>query len=375
MKLRVCIIVPKLRIGGAEMHVLSLLAHLDASRFAVSLMSLTPGDARMEAEARRFVESFTTIRFRWRNLPFSFARMVRFLKAGRFDIVHCHLPHADTVGRLAARCAGVRVIVTTEHGKFLWKPWYYLAFERLLGVSTDARICVSRDILDIRAKREGTPARKLFYIPNGVDIAAFRAPERSRAAVLAELGWVPAQKIVIAVGRLEPEKDYELLIHAIDGLRTRFPSIGCLIVGDGSRRAALGALVESLGIARHVKLAGARNDIPDLLGAGNVFVLSSIKEGLPVSLLEAMAAGKGIVATAVGGIPEAIRNGESGLLVPPGNVDALAGAIASLLVDDELRARLGALAAATAERDYDILKIVGRIEDLYEKLYAGKVKV
>ena len=82
-----------------------------------------------------------------------------------------------------------------------------------------------------------------------------------------------------------------------------------------------------------------------------------------------------VVATAVGGIPEAIRNGESGLLVPPGNVDALAGAIASLLVDDELRARLGALAAATAERDYDIRKIVGRIEDLYEKLYAGKVKV
>jgi glycosyltransferase involved in cell wall biosynthesis len=374
LKLRVCIIVPKLRIGGAEMHVLSLLSHFDASRFAVSIMYLTPGDARMEEKARRFVESVTTIRFRWRNLPVSFARMVRFLKAGRFDVVHCHLPHADTVGRLAARCAGVSVIVTTEHGKFLWKPWYYRAFERVLGAFTDARICVSRDILEIREKREGTPARKLFYIPNGVDTAAFRTPARSRAQVLAELGWEPAQKIVIAVGRLEPEKNYELLIHAIDGLRNRLPAIRCLIVGDGSRRAALGSLVDALGIARHVKLSGARNDIPDLLGAASVFVLSSTKEGLPVSLLEAMAAGKAIVATAVGGIPEAIRNGESGLLVAPGNVDALADAIARVLIDDELRARLGSAAAAAAERDYDIRKIVASIEDLYEKLYAGKAR-
>jgi glycosyltransferase involved in cell wall biosynthesis len=374
MKLKVCIILPKLQIGGAEMHVLSLLKNIDPSRFAVSLMCLSIGDARMEKEAGRGIQSFATIRFRWRNSPVSFARAVNFLKAGKFDIVHCHLPHADSIGRLAGRCAGVPVIMTTEHGKFLGKPWHYLLFERMLGTITDARICVSRDILEIRMKREGTPARKLFYIPNGVDTAAFEASTRSRSSIMAEFGWEPTHPFVIAIGRLEPEKNYGVLIQAINQLRSRLPSIRCLLVGDGTCRGELASLVDSLGIGRHVKLAGARNDIADLLGAANIFVLSSLKEGLPVSLLEAMAAGKAIVATSVGGVPETIRDGESGILVSPGDIEALAGAIADLSIDEELMARLGKAARADVERDFDIKKIVGRIEDLYEELYRKKVR-
>ena len=375
MKLKVCIILPKLQIGGAEMHVLSLLRQIDPARFAVSLMCLSPGNSRMEEEAGRRVESFMTVRFRWRRCLVSFAKMTRFLRAGRFDVVHCHLPPADTVGRLAGWFAGVPVILTTEHGKFLWKPWYYLAIERMLNAITDARICVSRDIMEIRKRREGTPGRKLVYIPNAVDTVRFRSPSRDRARVFAEFGWDPAQPLVIAVGRLEPEKNYELLVRAIDRLRPRFPSIRCLLVGDGSRRAALANLVDSLGLASRVTLAGARADIPDLLGAADVFVLSSLKEGLPVSLLEAMAAGRGIVATSVGGVPETIRDGESGLLVPSGDVEALAGGIARLLADEGLRARLGRSARDDVERDYDVRKIVGRIESLYEETYRKKVKV
>ncbi len=375
MKLKVCIVLPKLQIGGAEMHVLSLLRQIDPARFVVSLMCLSPGDSRMEEEADRYVESFVTVGFRWRRCLVSFAKMTRFLRAGRFDVVHCHLPPADTVGRLAGWFAGVPAILTTEHGKFLWKPWYYLAIERMLGAITDARICVSRDIVEIRRRREGTPERKLVYIPNAVDTVRFRSPSRDRARVFAEFGWDPAQPLVVAVGRLEPEKNYELLVRSIDRLRSRFPSIRCLLVGDGRCRAELANLVDSLGIASLVTLAGARADIPDLLGAADVFVLSSLKEGLPVSLLEAMAAGRGIVATSVGGIPETIRDGESGLLVPSGDVEALAGGIARLLADEGLRARLGRSARDDAERDYDVRKIVGRVESLYEETYRRKAKV
>ncbi|MCX5752897.1 MAG: glycosyltransferase [Candidatus Krumholzibacteria bacterium] len=369
-----CIILPKLQIGGAEMHVLSLLKEIDPSRFAVSLMCLNPGDDRMEEEARRYVESFVTMGFRIRRCPVSLAKMAKFLKAGRFDVVHCHLPPADSIGRLAGWLAGVPVILTTEHGKFLWKPWYYLVMERMLGAITDARICVSRDIMEIRRRREGTPERKLVFIPNAVDTARFRKPSRDRATVAAEFGWDPAQPLVIAVGRLEPEKNYELLVRAIDRLRARFPSIRCLLVGDGRCRAALASLVDSLGLASRVTLTGARADIPDLLGAADVFVLSSLKEGLPVSLLEAMAAGRGIVATSVGGIPETIRDGESGLLVPSGDLEALAGGIGRLLADGELRARLGRSALAEVERGYDAGRIVDRIESLYEETYRRKVK-
>jgi glycosyltransferase involved in cell wall biosynthesis len=375
MKLKVCIILPKLQIGGAEMHVLSLLKQIDPERFAVSLMCLSPGDSRMEEEAGRCVESFVTVHFRWRRCLVSFAKMTRFLKAGRFDVVHCHLPLADSLGRLAGWFAGVPVLLTTEHGKFLWKPLYYLAFERMLVPITDMRICVSRDILEIRRRREGTPERKLVYIPNAVDTVRFRSPSRGRASVAAEFGWDPAHPIVIAVGRLEPEKNYELFIQAIDRIRPRFPSIECLLAGDGKRRAALASLVGSLGLGPHVVFAGVRADIPDLLGAADVFVLSSLKEGLPVSLLEAMAAGKGIVATSVGGIPETIRDGENGFLVPSGDVEALAGGIASLLADEGLRVRLGRSAREDVERDYDLKNVVRRIESLYEETYRKKAKV
>jgi glycosyltransferase involved in cell wall biosynthesis len=374
MKLKVCIVVPKLQIGGAEVHVLSLVKQIDPSRFAVSLMCLSPGNNRMEEEASRYVESLVTVHFRWRRFPASFAKMVRFLRAGRFDVVHCHLPLADLLGRLAGWFAGVPVRLTTEHGKFLWKPWYYLLLERMLVPITDARICVSRDILEIRKRREGTPERKLVYIPNAVDTVRFKSPSRGRAQVAAELGWEPALPLVIAVGRLEPEKNYELLIRAIDRLRPRFPSIKCLLVGDGTRRAALEGLAGSLGLASHVTFTGVRADIPDLLGAADVFALSSLKEGLPVSLLEAMAAGKGIVATSVGGIPETIRDGENGLLVPSEDVDALAGGIGKLLADEGLRARLGRSARDDAERDYDLKNIVRRVENLYEETYRRKVK-
>jgi glycosyltransferase involved in cell wall biosynthesis len=375
MKLKVCIILPKLQIGGAEMHVMSLLGALDRSRFAVSLMCLSPGDRRMEEEARGLVDSFVIIAFRWRRCVVSFAKMVRYLRAGRFDVAHCHLPFADALGRIAARIAGVPVIVTTEHGKFLSKPWHRLVLERMLVPVTDARICVSRDILEIRRRREGTPERKLVYIPNAVDVGRFARSTRGRAEIAAAFGWGPSDPFVIAVGRLVPEKNYGLLIRAIGILLPRFPSIRCLLVGDGVCRAELSALVGSVGLGGRVAFAGSRADIPDLLGAADVFVLSSLKEGLPVSLLEAMAAGKGIVATSVGGIPETIRDGESGLLVPSGDAEALANGIGTLLADRAFREKLGRAAGDEARRTYDLDAVTRRIERLYEEIYRRKAKV
>jgi glycosyltransferase involved in cell wall biosynthesis len=195
-----------------------------------------------------------------------------------------------------------------------------------------------------------------------------------RAGVLGYLGWAGRGPLVIAVGRLEPEKRYDLLVRAIGSLLARFPSMRCLLVGDGRCRAELAALADSLDIAHAVKLAGARDDVPDLLGAADTFVLSSSREGLPVSLLEAMAAGKAIVSTAVGGIPETIRDRENGLLVPPEDVGALAGAIGAIAADPSLGAALGRAARADAARDYAIERVVGRIEDLYRDLCERKRK-
>lgn len=373
-KLRVCILIPKLQIGGAEIQVLHLLRNLDAARFSTHLCCFTRGDPGLEREAGRWVESVSWIDLHLRTLPFDMARLVRYLRRGRFQVLHCHLPLADSLGRLAGWLAGVPVLMTTEHGRNLWKSKVYLIFERLLNRLTDMRICVSEDIMDIRRKREGTPLEKLELVPNAVDPETFAGPGRGRAAVMAEFGWDPSDPLVLSVGRLVKEKDYPLLVDAVSIMLDRHPGIRCLLVGEGDRRQEISDRIGSLGLAGHVRIAGARSDIPDLLGAADVFVLSSIREGLPVSLLEAMAAGRGIAATSVGGIPDAVREGENGLLVPPGDSAALAHAAGKLLGDRDLRLRLGAAAREEVEKRFSIKRTAGRVGEIYSELYGRKKK-
>ena len=324
--LRVCMLLPKLQIGGAEMQVLGLMRNLDPARFSVSLCCFNHGDRNMEREVEQHGVNVFHIDFRWRRSPVAFARLVRYLRRWNFDVLHCHLPLADSIGRLAGAIAGVPVLVTTEHGKNLWKGRLYLVLERILNRFTDMRICVSRDIMEIRRLREGAPPGKLVYIPNAIDSDAFKRPAKGRAAVLAEFGWPADSDLVVSVGRLVVEKNY----------------------------------------------TGSRGDIPDVLAAADVFVLSSVREGLPVALLEAMAAGTAIAATSVGGIPEVIQDGESGLLVPAEDAAALAEAVGTLLANADLRRTLGAEARRIVERDYGIGRIAERIGTIYRELYDAK---
>jgi glycosyltransferase involved in cell wall biosynthesis len=371
-RLRVLLLLPELGIGGAETHVMHLLERLDRSLFAVSLCCLKRGAADWEERAERRAESFLVLGFRMRSLPFALFRLVRHIRRGRFDVLHCHLSLADAMGRVAGTIARVPVIVTTEHGKHLWKSKPHLAFERLFARVTDLRICVSRDIIDIRKRREGTPADKLVYIPNGVDVAAARTALRDRAAVMTEFGWKPGDRLVLAVGRLVPAKSFENLVEAVSLLRGRYPGVRCLIVGEGRSEEEIRAAIERFAAGDLVTLAGARTDVPDLLSAADVFALTSIREGLPVSLLEAMAAERAIVGTSVGGVPDAIADGANGLLVPPGDPAAAAAAIARLLDDPALGRALGRAAARTVEERFDIDGMARRVGEAYRALSARK---
>jgi glycosyltransferase involved in cell wall biosynthesis len=371
-KLRVCILLPRLNIGGAEVQVLHLLKNLDKSSFTVFLCCMQPGDGMMENEAQEQVEFMFRLQFRWRNFPITFIRLVSFLRRYRIDILHCHLGLAATIGRLAGWFAGVPVIMTTEHGKHLWKSWPHLLLERMLVRFTDMRICVSRDIMDLRIRREGTPREKLVLIPNAVELSDFSRPGRGRAAVMAEFGWHVEDPLVISIGRLVAEKNYTLLVESILIVQHDVPSVRCLVVGEGPRRESIEERIAAHGLGSNFSLAGYRRDISDLIAAADVFVLSSIREGLPVSLLEAMAAGKGIAATNVGGIPDAITDGVSGLLVSPDNPEALAGAIGRLLHDTELRRTLGAAAAGEVNERFNVKNTAARIAGIYRTLFNEK---
>jgi glycosyltransferase involved in cell wall biosynthesis len=367
-RLRLCILLPSLAIGGAEMQVLQFVKNVDKSLVSTSLCCFARGNPELEREAEPYVGRIHSIEFHWRFFPLAFLRLVTYLRRGKFDILHCHLPVADSIGRLAGWIAGVPVLITTEHGKNLWKPWIYLLLERLLNRITDLRICVSHDIMEIRKRRERVPCDKLAYLPNAVDLDAFRKPGRQRAEVMAEFGWPPEDPLVVSVGRLVAEKNYELLVDAIAILRERVPGLRCLIAGEGKCRARIAQRIEALMLTESVRLPGPRGDIPDLLHAADVFVLSSLREGLPVSLIEAMAAGKAIVATAVGGMLDAITTGENGLLVPSGDADEIAAAVESLIGSPNLRRELGEAASKTANDRFDIRRFVERTQEIYLSL-------
>jgi glycosyltransferase involved in cell wall biosynthesis len=367
-------LVPELGIGGAETHVLSLLERLDKSRFAVSLCCLKRGVRSWEERAADLAESFVVLEFRRRNLPLTLIRLVRYLRCGRFDILHCHLSLADSIGRIAGWISRVPVIITTEHGKHLWKSFAHILLERLLARVTDCRICVSHDIIELRKRREGTSEGKLIYIPNGVDLSAIRRVERSREAVMAEFGWNPDDPLILAVGRLVPAKSYQTLVVTVSLLGKQYPELRCCIVGEGRCRDEIAEAIERSGTGDRIRLTGSRTDVPDLLAAAEVFVFTSIREGLPLSLLEAMAAGRAIVGTTVGGIPDAITDGETGLLVPPGDPVLIADAISRLIDDPSLRLAIGDAAARVAEERFSVDSMVRLVGDVYRTTYDNKRK-
>jgi len=371
-RLNVCIIVPKLQIGGAEVQVLYLVKNLDRSIFRVMLCSLTRGDEAMEREAAGVVDHIYHLDFRWRKSPVSLKRLVDFLKRERIDIVHGHLPLADFLGRIAGRFASVPIMITTEHGKHLWKNPFHLAAERLMNHFTDARICVSRDIMDIRMKREGTPESKLRYIPNAVDVSKFESVPAEKASLMSEFGWRAEEPFVVSVGRLVEAKNYPLLIDAIDILRRSMPDVRCLIVGEGDCREHIEERISERNIGSNAKLAGERRDVARILAAADVFVLSSIREGLPVSLLEAMAAGKAVVATEAGGIPDAVNNEENGILVPVNEAEALARALQRVLADEALRERLASRARKDVAERFSAEATARMVGDIYVELASAK---
>ncbi|MBU8922907.1 MAG: glycosyltransferase [Bacteroidales bacterium] len=374
-RIRVCVMIPKFHIGGAEVQVMGLLRNIDRSMFAVHLCLFGHGVVEMEEEASSLVEEIYYLDFRWRYLPVAFLKLVKYLQDGRFDVLHAHLAYADLIGRIAAWLAGVPVRITTEHGKGLWKSGFQVMIEQTMNRITDMRVCVSRDILRIRKEREHTDDSKLVYIPNAVNPSSFGNPRRNKTDIMEEFGWDPAAPLVLSIGRVVEAKNYPLLVRAVSVLSKKMPEVKCLIAGEGRCSSEVETAVGEAGLETTVCLAGSRNDIADLLGAADLFVLSSDREGLPVTLLEAMASGTPIVSTDVGGISEAVSDRESALLVPPGDASALAAAMEDVLSDSVLSARLTEKARGIVKARFSISSTSMEVQKIYEKLYREKRQI
>jgi L-malate glycosyltransferase len=218
----------------------------------------------------------------------------------------------------------------------------------------------------------GVPSSRIVTIPNFLDPQAFEPiPPADRRRMLDALGVPEGAFVVGIVARLSPVKDHATLLRAIASVRDRIPALHGVLVGDGPERAAIEALAKSLGIADIVHLAGERTQPPNLHGLFDVSVLCSTSEAFPNSVLEAMAASRPVVATDVGGTPDAIRHGTTGLLVPPSDPSRLADALLRLYSEPALRSELGAAGCAAARAGYSADAVIGQVEALYTRL-AGR---
>ncbi len=303
-----------------------------------------------------------------------YARLVSLLRETRFDVVHSHSSKAGALGRLAARRCGVPASVYTPNAfAFLGASnpltrWLYRTIERRLGRRwTDALICVSPSERDLTLRQAIAPPERVVVIENAIDARRF-APRLDRAAAKTALGLDPARQTVGYVGRLVPQKGVDTLLQAAQQVLARRDDVQFALVGEGELETMARRLIEQQGWRDRVILTGYRTDIPRVLAAVELFVLPSRYEGLPYTLLEAMAAGRAVIAADIAGNRDLIRPGQTGLLVPPDDAPALAGAILDLLADPARRERLGAGAWAAAQARPTPEEMARRVLDLYRRI-------
>ncbi len=354
-------------VGGAQTYVASLLPAL-VGRFDVAIAAHGSGPLRDAAQAAgvRFIPLRNVRRpiRPWRDLA-GLVELTRLLRRERPDIVHASSSKAGILGRLAAFLAGVPIRIFTAHG---WafaarsgvSSLIYRLADRLVRPLTTVTICVSESERTAGLAAKTCTPNRTVVIPNAVDVAG--AP-RSRS-------YQRARPLILAVGRLKAPKDFMTFVRALRGLPR--DSFDALIVGDGPERGRLEEEISAMGLSGRVRLAGERNDVVNLLATGDAFVLPTASEGLPVSLLEAMAAGLPVVASRVGGVPEVVVEGKTGLLVDPGDPDQLARALERVVVDRSLRCRLGAAGRARAEQNFDLDPFRRAHVELYSRELARR---
>jgi glycosyltransferase involved in cell wall biosynthesis len=366
---RILLLIKGLGVGGAERLLEASLPHLDRDRYAYQVAYLLPWKAALAPAFRAAGVPVHDLGMRVPADPRALRRLVALLRRERIDLVHAHLPVAGIWGRVAARLAGVRHVVYTEHNV----PARYALPTRLLNRHTyrltDIVIAVSEEVRRaVAGYANGRPA--IVTVTNAVDADALAAVPVERDAVRREFAFPADALLVTTVGNLTPKKGHAFLLAAAREVLRREPLARFLLVGQGPLDETLRAEAQRLGLGERFVFAGFRADAVRLVAASDLFVLSSLHEGLPVALLEAMALAKPTVVTRVGGVPEATDE-TSSILVPPGDAQALASAITEVLRSPGRRAEMGSSARAKARARYGVPHMVRQIEAVYARLLAG----
>jgi glycosyltransferase involved in cell wall biosynthesis len=350
--------------GGAEQMIGNLLGALDRKRWRPVLLH------HGEAGLRDLTESCRRMDVPVVEVPRHGARRAigRYLRQTRAEIFHAHLnwPLATTEGIVGAAFARTPAVIATQHLFVPIGSRVRILRHMLISMAVDRYIAVSHHTAKMLREVCVFGDRKVHVVHNGIPAGPFE--QAARGGLSDPFRRRGGRPVVLTVARLVPQKGIGHLIEAASLVREAFFAVA----GDGPDRAALEAKVQASGVSDSVALLGHRRDVPELLAACEVFVLPSLYEGLPVSVLEAFASAKPVVATNVGGTDEAVKDGSSGLLVPPADPAALAGAIRRLLADADLSRRLATEAREQFRREFSVEVMTSRTIEIYEALSASR---
>lgn len=367
--------------GGAEKHLLDFLGSFNSTviRPAILCVDGDPFTGRLPAglpvKVLRPKKPLRSV-FRW-------AKLLLEVRPHSVIFIHGVLSSFDSRGYLAARLVGVRSIISVHHliapsrpAKITGKSFRSLALRiggwrtrflvnvRLLASLCHKIICVSDAVRRSLVKEYGFPGTKMFVVHNGVDVRTLIPSNRNSSAIRDRLGIDHHETVLVCVARLSPMKGLDVLLSSLHKLKNKGHAFKAIIVGDGPLKSQLAEMIETYGLTGSVFLEGFQKNVCQYLQMADVFVLSSYREGLPLSVLEAMACGLPCIVTDVGGNSEAVTNGQDGIIVSPGSIDKLSDAIEQLLSCKEIRLHMAAAARRTACTRFDIRVRMREFEEL-----------
>lgn len=367
--------------GGAEQVFATLLQGLDPERFEVTVAC--HGSGSMAETYRRHASQVWNLDLVDLRHPSTVTRLAGLMRDAQCDVVHTHLWTADVLGGLAARLAGVRRVVSSVAGAYFlpigvsgWRRARRQGFSRLFRAiyrRCDRVIAPSHYVADDLLTRPGirVPQERLCVIENGVDVDHEERLIRYANGGGSSARWGMGSPRISVVANFFPIKGHEFLIRAVPAVLAVHPQARFVLAGGGESRTAMIGLADRLGVGASVTFPGEIADALELMRASDLVVIPSISEGLPISLVEAMALGRSVVTTGVGGIPEVVEDGVSARVVPPRDPAALAAAMLELLGDDVLARQLGAQAQRVAAERFSAARMVGRTQELYVELHNG----
>jgi glycosyltransferase involved in cell wall biosynthesis len=369
-RIRVLQVVDKFSMDGRSIHGVARLMSwwvnmIDREHFEMSILGL-----RAPSRAGRYIEKQGGQVFysdRGRLNPASLFDIAKVAQQTRADLLHLHGYKACTLGRIAGAVLGIPVILH-EHGAFPSVPSYQRMADWFLAPLNDKVIVVSEAVKKFCVEKRSMSPEKVEIVLNGIPLDEFRdVPEEDVQQAAGDLGLSPDAPILGTVARLDEEKGITYLLDAIPRIKQVLPETKVLVVGDGALRSELEEKAEYLGVADDVVFTGERRDVPRLYRLMDVKVISSVYEGIPLTLFEAMASGTPVVATAVGGIGEIIEDGISGVLVQSRKPEEISEAVVRLLRDEEHRRDISNCAQDRVQK-YDVRTSMRRIENIYREV-------